>query len=124
MYEKGWKKKLSYIIAYSKDEVQDVTWRYTRDPEAVLKRRTLCTEQSLIELIQFLNNKRQNAVGYSTARRKYVINRTLCELAEMIYMPNFQNEDSEETYQGRTSGSLTWRLARGESTFVDENQLV
>lgn len=124
MYEKGWNKKLTYVIAYSKDEVQDVTWRYTQNPEAVLKRRTACTEQNLIKLIRFLNNKRQNVVGYSAARRKYVIDRTLCELASMIYVPKSKNEDSEETYQGRTSGSLAWRLARGESSFVNEDQLV
>ncbi|XP_032670197.1 peptide-N(4)-(N-acetyl-beta-glucosaminyl)asparagine amidase [Odontomachus brunneus] len=123
MYEKGWNKKLTYIIAYSKDEVQDVTWRYTQNPEAVLKRRTACTEQNLITLIRFLSNKRQSVVSYSAARRKYIIDRTLCELASMIYVPNSQNEDSDETYQERTSGSLTWRLARGESTFVNKDQL-
>lgn len=124
MYEKGWNKKLSYILAYSKDEVQDVTWRYTQDPVAVLKRRTICTEQALIRLIRELSDKRQNTVGYSAARKKYVIKRTLCELADMIYMPNWQNEDSGETYKERTSGSLAWRMARGEVTSVDENHSV
>ncbi|EFN85481.1 peptide-N(4)-(N-acetyl-beta-glucosaminyl)asparagine amidase [Harpegnathos saltator] len=128
MYEKGWHKKLSYIIAYSKDEVQDVTWRYTREPEAVLKRRTMCTEEILTRLIRFLSNKRQNAVGYSAIRIKYVVNRTLCELASMIYIPNSQSQSlsedsSKETYEGRTSGSLVWRLARGELMSADKDYL-
>ena len=27
MYEQGWKKQLSYVIAFSKDEVVDVSYR-------------------------------------------------------------------------------------------------
>ncbi|KAL6255088.1 hypothetical protein P5V15_013421 [Pogonomyrmex californicus] len=119
MYEKGWQKKLSYIIAYSKDEVQDVTWRYTRDQEAVMKRRKICTEQSLIELLQSLTDQRQSSVNYSRARREYVIKRKVLELADMLYIPNSRNKDDEETYEGRTSGSLMWRLARGETTQAD-----
>lgn len=116
MYEKGWKKKLTYIIAYSKDEVQDVTWRYTRDQEAVMKRRKTCTEQNLRQFLQSLNDQRQNSPNYSCARREYVVKRNLLELADMLYIPGLQNENSDDTYEGRTSGSLAWRLARGEIT--------
>lgn len=118
MYEKGWKKKLTYIIAYSKDEVQDVTWRYTRNLEAVLKRRKICSEQSLIQFLRSLSDQRQNSPNYSRVRREYIVKRSLLELANMLYIPNLQNEDSDETYEGRTSGSLLWRLARGETEQV------
>lgn len=114
MYEKGWKKKLTYVIAYSKDEVQDVTWRYTRDQEAVMKRRKICTEESLIQFLRSLTDQRQNSPNYSPARKKYVIMRSLLELADMLYIPNLQKKNSNEIYEGRTSGSLAWRLARGE----------
>jgi len=47
-YQAGWGKKLTYVIAFSRDEVQDVTWRYTQEPvEVVMKRRTNCTEKQL-----------------------------------------------------------------------------
>lgn len=114
MYERGWTKKLTYIIAYSKDEVQDVTWRYTRDQEAVMKRRKICSERSLIQFLQSLTDQRQNSPSYSRARRDYVVKRSLFELADMLYIPNLQDKNSDETYEGRTSGSLAWRLARGE----------
>jgi len=114
MYEKGWRKKLTYIIAYSRDEVQDVTWRYTRDQEAVMKRRKTCAEQSLMYLLQSLTYQRQNSANYSSARREYVVKRKLLELADMLYIPNSQKDSDEEVYEGRTSGSLMWRLARGE----------
>ncbi|KAL6429024.1 hypothetical protein ACFW04_008076 [Cataglyphis niger] len=119
MYEKGWKKKLTYVIAYSKDEVQDVTWRYTQDQEAVMKRRKICTEESLIQFLRSLTDQRQNSPNYSSARKKYVIMRSLLELADMLYIPNLQNKNSNEIYEGRTSGSLAWRLARGEIVQAD-----
>lgn len=118
MYERGWKKKLSYIIAYSRDEVQDVTWRYTRDQESVMRRRKLCSEQYLIRFLRALSEQRQGSVGYSPARKEYVVKRSLLELADMLYVPNSRNEDTDETYEGRTSGSLAWRLARDEISQV------
>jgi hypothetical protein len=45
LYEAGWGKKLSYVVAISKDEAIDVIHRYTRQWEQVLSRRTLvCRE--------------------------------------------------------------------------------
>lgn len=83
-----------------------------------MKRRKTCTEQSLIHLLQSLTHQRQNSAGYSRMRTEYVVKRKLLELADMLYIPNSQNKDSDETYEGRTSGSLMWRLARGEITQV------
>lgn len=47
-YQAGWGKKLTYVIAYSRDDIQDVTWRYTQEPtNVVLARRSLCPENEL-----------------------------------------------------------------------------
>ena len=114
MYEKGWKKQLTYVIAYSKDEVQDVTWRYTRDQPGVMKRRNLCSENSLLQLIRSLNRQRQCASGYNASRRQYVTKRALLELVELIRMPEESSSDDCESYEERSSGSHEWRLGRGE----------
>lgn len=39
MYEKGWNKPLSYIIAVGESGIQDVTWRYITDHHSVKSRR-------------------------------------------------------------------------------------
>lgn len=109
LYEKGWGKKLSYILAYSNEEVQDVTWRYTSSNNDVLKRRTLCTENELLNTILSLSQQRQN--NLSLLRLKYLAERRLKECIELLFGCKSTNN---ENYSGRTSGALTWRLARGE----------
>ncbi|XP_014205017.1 peptide-N(4)-(N-acetyl-beta-glucosaminyl)asparagine amidase [Copidosoma floridanum] len=119
LYETGWGKKLSYVIAYSKDEVQDVTWRYTRNFHDVMKRRKIMSEAALSSFTAQLNHQRQNSNVYSSARKKFVNKRSALELAEMLTAPPGCKKPSElendTEYGGRTSGSLTWRLGRGET---------
>ncbi|XP_033068714.1 peptide-N(4)-(N-acetyl-beta-glucosaminyl)asparagine amidase isoform X4 [Trachypithecus francoisi] len=57
LYEIGWGKKLSYVIAFSKDEVVDVTWRYSCKHEEVIARRTKVKEALLRETINGLNQQ-------------------------------------------------------------------
>ncbi|XP_060872216.1 peptide-N(4)-(N-acetyl-beta-glucosaminyl)asparagine amidase [Metopolophium dirhodum] len=109
LYEKGWGKKLSYVIAYSNEEVQDVTWRYVENSYDVLKRRTLCSENDLLNTILNLSQHRQN--NLSLSRCKYIAARRLKECFEMLFEPTCT---VGENYGGRTSGALAWRLARGE----------
>jgi peptide-N4-(N-acetyl-beta-glucosaminyl)asparagine amidase len=82
MYEIGWGKKLSYVVAYSRDEVQDVTWRYSCRHNEVLSRRTLCTEKELLDVIMQLRRERQQDM--STSRRDYLNKRLLRELVEFM----------------------------------------
>ena len=108
MYEHGWSRSLSYVLAFSVDDLQDVTWRYSNKHSDVLKRRTMCTEKELVKTICELRKKRQ-ALS-SAARKKFLAKRTLFELVELMVI----KEPTEDEKKGRSSGSLAWRLDRGE----------
>ncbi|CAB3257315.1 unnamed protein product [Arctia plantaginis] len=108
MYEHGWDKKLSYVIAVSRDDIQDVTWRYTLNHKQTLLRRNSCSEQELLDSLLSLREHRQRHL--SEARRKYLAKRTLHEL--VLLMQEKKPTDYES--HGRISGSIQWRSERGE----------
>ncbi|XP_068205912.1 peptide-N(4)-(N-acetyl-beta-glucosaminyl)asparagine amidase [Palaemon carinicauda] len=110
MYEQGWGKKLTYILAFSKDEIVDVTWRYTSDTKEVLKKRRECREAWLVSTILEINKQRQAA--FPDAKRRFLEHRLVNEVAE-FFKPKGSAKKSET--EGRSSGSLAWRLARGET---------
>uniref|UniRef100_A0AAY4EU34 Peptide-N(4)-(N-acetyl-beta-glucosaminyl)asparagine amidase n=1 Tax=Denticeps clupeoides TaxID=299321 RepID=A0AAY4EU34_9TELE len=109
MYEIGWGKKLSYILAFSKDQVVDVTWRYSCKHEEVLNRRTEVQEPWLLHTLNRLNAVRQQSL--SADRKKELLERLLVELVEFIS----PKTPKPGELGGRISGSLAWRAARGET---------
>lgn len=109
LYEIGWKKPISYIIAFSKDEIQDVTWRYSSNFSNVLKRRKLCREEWLLNCILEFTSKLQ--LNSSFERRQELCKRRAMELAQFLTPAKVEDEKLD----GRTSGSLAWRIARGEA---------
>ncbi|KAM6176445.1 peptide-N(4)-(N-acetyl-beta-glucosaminyl)asparagine amidase isoform 3-T3 [Erethizon dorsatum] len=78
LYEIGWGKKLSYIIAFSKDEVVDVTWRYSCKHEEVISRRTAITEELLRETINGLNKQRKEILLIPSENEKISKQLYLC----------------------------------------------
>ncbi|KAH0513869.1 Peptide-N(4)-(N-acetyl-beta-glucosaminyl)asparagine amidase [Microtus ochrogaster] len=70
LYEIGWGKKLSYIIAFSKDEVVDVTWRYSCKHDEVISRRTKVKEELLRETINRLNKQRKETLFIPSVNEK------------------------------------------------------
>ncbi|XP_006851680.1 PREDICTED: peptide-N(4)-(N-acetyl-beta-glucosaminyl)asparagine amidase [Chrysochloris asiatica] len=108
LYEVGWGKKISYVIAFSKDEVVDVTWRYSCKHQEVISRRTEVKEELLRETINGLNKQRQ--LSLSESRRKELLQRIIVELVEFIS----PKTPKPGELGGRISGSVAWRVARGE----------
>lgn len=118
LYEIGWGKKLSYVIAFSKDEVVDVTWRYSCKHQEVLTRRTALSEAKLRETINAINKKKQQSL--SESRRKELLERTIVELAEFIS----PKTPKPGEFGGRTSGSMAWRIARGETGSEERKEVI
>lgn len=110
MYEKGWGKKLDYVIAFSKDEIVDVTWRYTANINEVVRRRTKCREAWLVSNLLDFNKRRQ--ATFPEAKRRFLEQRLVTEVAEFFKSPRALKDSENE---GRSSGSLAWRLGRGET---------
>ncbi|KAL0079589.1 hypothetical protein F4703DRAFT_1875474 [Phycomyces blakesleeanus] len=111
VYSEGWNKKLAYCIAFSPKEVVDVTKRYTIKWDETLKRRTLTSEEDLAKCISDI----------CAVRQKDLNNETLAILRERRDMEKKELEESiKRTHvdisqmSGRKSGSLEWRITRGE----------
>ncbi|XP_075171385.1 peptide-N(4)-(N-acetyl-beta-glucosaminyl)asparagine amidase isoform X1 [Anomaloglossus baeobatrachus] len=115
LYEVGWGKKLSYIIAFSKDEVVDVTWRYSCKHEEVISRRKDVRENWLRETIAGLNKTRQQSLPEQ--RKKELLGRLIVEIVE--FMSPKTPKPGE--LGGRVSGSVAWRVARGEAGLQAKN---
>ncbi|KAM3858299.1 peptide-N(4)-(N-acetyl-beta-glucosaminyl)asparagine amidase [Diretmus argenteus] len=113
LYEVGWGKKLAYVLAFSKDQVVDVTWRYSCKHPEVLTRRTRVQEAWLLRTINQLNTVRQQSL--SPERKKELLDRLLVELVEFIS----PKKPKPGELGGRNSGSLAWRIARGETGGAD-----
>ncbi|XP_031134400.1 peptide-N(4)-(N-acetyl-beta-glucosaminyl)asparagine amidase [Sander lucioperca] len=113
LYEVGWGKKLAYVLAFSKDQVVDVTWRYSCKHPEVLSRRTRVQEAWLLHTINGLNASRQQYL--SSDRKKELTERLLVELVEFIS----PKKPKPGELGGRNSGSLAWRTARGETRKAD-----
>ncbi|KAK3604731.1 hypothetical protein CHS0354_017836 [Potamilus streckersoni] len=109
LYEAGWGKKLTYVIAFSKEDVQDVSWRYSAKHKKMCQRRKECRESWLVKTIHQLNNQILNSLVPS--RKQVLLHRLVVELVE------FMTEKTSEgqNLSGRTTGSIAWRLARGEA---------
>ncbi|XP_031552876.1 peptide-N(4)-(N-acetyl-beta-glucosaminyl)asparagine amidase-like [Actinia tenebrosa] len=116
LYEAGWGKKLSYVIAFSRDEVFDVTWRYSGNHDLVRHRRKEVPEQWLLNTTMKMTEQLQK--DYPQERRQMLQTRTITELFEIMT----SKKATEEELQGRTSGSLAWRRIRGELGVDSDNK--
>ncbi|KAJ4719646.1 Peptide-N(4)-(N-acetyl-beta-glucosaminyl)asparagine amidase [Melia azedarach] len=120
LYEKGWNKKLNYVIAIAKDGVYDVTKRYTRKWHEVLARRNIATEQTVSAVLANLTREcrrsfASEAVSALEDRDKYE-RETLEREMPSAY-------DAPVSLPGRQSGDKEWRISRSEIGSDDNGSL-
>uniref|UniRef100_A0A182Q7B3 Peptide-N(4)-(N-acetyl-beta-glucosaminyl)asparagine amidase n=1 Tax=Anopheles farauti TaxID=69004 RepID=A0A182Q7B3_9DIPT len=115
MYEHGWHKEITYVFGFARDDVQDVSFRYTNDHQRLLQRRRqagACPEQDLLDAIWKLRTKRRAGLSCTPERVSFLRKRTIDECLELL--GNAGRVPSAAEREGRSSGSLEWRLQRGE----------
>lgn len=99
---------ITSISPFPTDDVQDVTWRYANNHKELQSKRSKCNENELLQSIILLRNKRR--VKLTPIRCTYLNKRSMIELVELMTpKPVTENER-----KGRSSGSLDWKLSRGE----------
>ncbi|KAK0423580.1 hypothetical protein QR680_008221 [Steinernema hermaphroditum] len=113
LYEKGWGKQLAYVLSVGADDVRDVTWRYTFDHKAVLRRRQHVRENVLANFISKLRNRQRTKSKPNASRQDELLRRRIREVVELMN-PKLQLRENAEQQQGRVSGDAEWTHARGE----------
>ncbi|KJH40481.1 thioredoxin [Dictyocaulus viviparus] len=116
LYEKGWGKKLSYVIACGFDHICDVTWRYSVSPRKTMKLRKNVREAVLSNFLTKLNGRLSTNI--SPERAEELRRRRVHELVEFLVIG--ERPVNNETYGGRISGDLAWRAARSELGFGEK----
>lgn len=115
MYQHGWKRNVDYVIAYSHEDIQDVTWRYGNNHSEIRRKRQKCSEADLLSTILQLREKRQQSS--SDFRKRHLRRRNLMEIIELLT----ERSPTENEKKGRSSGSLSWRTSRGEEQQCSTN---
>eukprot|EP01130_Rhizamoeba_saxonica_P003358 TRINITY_DN1422_c0_g1_i4.p1 TRINITY_DN1422_c0_g1~~TRINITY_DN1422_c0_g1_i4.p1 ORF type:complete len:850 (+),score=133.76 TRINITY_DN1422_c0_g1_i4:302-2551(+) len=120
MYEAGWGKKLSYVLAFSAEEVVDVTKRYTNKWPEVQSRRNLVPEEWLSSIIINFNQSLLNS--FNNTRVSKILKRSKNEQIELSSLEN--KVIKTEEMDGRVSGSMEWRESRGEMGSIPDIGIV
>ncbi|KAK9152592.1 hypothetical protein Sjap_000072 [Stephania japonica] len=111
LYEKGWGKKLNYVISIAKDGVYDVTKRYTRKWHEVLTRRNITTEPIASNVLSEITKGCRH--GFAPQELSLLNDRDKTEL-EKLERGLHSLDDTSIQLPGRQSGAKEWRKSRLE----------
>ena len=111
LYSCGWKKKLTYVIAFGRHGIVDVTRKYVPRWQETLRLRTQVPETWLANVICQLTTRILDQLG---EERELWKERLALEL-ETLSKIQGSRESEMAGLSGRVSGSQTWKEERGES---------
>ena len=130
LYERGWGKRLSFVVAFGKDDVVDVTKRYVLDFENVTRkeRRAVLPDprdevwvaEAIAERVAALRrgaslkNKNEGDETTRARRASELASRDAREARSFTVSVEVTGLGTKNDSRGRTTGSLAWRAARGE----------
>ncbi|XP_060218163.1 peptide-N(4)-(N-acetyl-beta-glucosaminyl)asparagine amidase isoform X2 [Lycium barbarum] len=120
LYEKGWKKSLSYVFAIAKDGVHDVTKRYTRKWPEVLSRRNIISEPALAAVLTDITKELRAKLSAQVISALEERDRTEIDVIEREL---YCKDDASVSLPGRLSGDKEWRIARSEFVSDEKNSL-
>ena len=111
VYEQGWGRVMTFIVAASEEEIVDVTPRYVKDWCIVKERRSDIMENTLKAIIRNMNN---NLFMKLSEEEKIKLNERRIKEKEEFENKTGECKVSEEEKLPRQSGSMEWRKNRGE----------
>lgn len=121
MYEHGWGKKLSYILALSSEgggQVADVTGRYSRkilSNEMQARRREVTPSEEVGDMIIAQISASLRSRSNLSKARQDELDRRASEEKKFFHLAQQSGNWEGSLYnEGRISGSLAWRAARQE----------
>lgn len=108
IYEQGWGRNMTYILAHSVHGVYDVTRRYVKDWNFISSRRKIIDDDRLSYIIDQQRNILREVIEPELI--EYLAYRDVMEQVELLKVKSI----SEAELIGRQSGSEEWRKDRGE----------
>ncbi|KAG5179289.1 putative peptide n-glycanase [Tribonema minus] len=115
MYEHGWGKQLTYIVAAGTEGVLDVTPRYTRRWRHVACRRTLVPARGLAQELANINLKIRTALAPPSREQAEAAEAVeTAELQAMCLLTYDAERPKSDEAEGRISGDRAWVASRGE----------
>ena len=108
LYEQGWGRVMTFILAHSNTGIQDVTARYIKDFELVVKRRN---PNTLVKLRESLH-KHNKVIREAFEPQRVSVLRSRDDYEVVMF--NMEKFLSKEELIERQSGSVEWRKSRGE----------
>ncbi|CAN0146805.1 unnamed protein product, partial [Discosporangium mesarthrocarpum] len=124
MYEKGWNKRLSYVLAFSNQAVVDSMKKYTRRWIEVLSRRRSYPEKWLASVLHQASKASPLGPGGAAGEKEAWEERLKAEQEELQHFRGMTYEDQQlgaGEQEGRQSGDKDWVSSRGEQTEADSS---